>query len=72
LYQLLEQVIVSGGPTIVIPYLGLLIFGIILAVIGYIGPRIAPEGGRIWTVIFWIGILLIIIWVILFLISLCC
>ena len=68
---MLEKAIVISN-NIAIPNLGWLIFGIILALVGAIGPKVLPEGGRVWTLIFWIGIIVIIIWFILLALSLCC
>ena len=72
MYQLLEKAIVLTHSDIAVPNLGLLILGIVLALIGVILPKVIPEGNRAWLAIFWIGIIIIVIWFILLALSFCC
>jgi len=71
LLQSLQQVITtSGGPDIVIPYIGLLILGIVLAIIGWALSRSTAPGKIFWSIMFWLGIACIVIWIILLILSL--
>ena len=65
----LQQVIIHE---VGVPYLGLLILGIILAVLGKVLPQGVPQANTVWNIMFWLGVALIIIWIILFAISFCC
>jgi len=68
--QALQQAIVAtGGPNIAIPYIGLLILGIVLAILGWAIGKATPRGQPLWTIMFWLGIACIIIWIILLILS---
>jgi len=49
---------------------GLLIVGIILIVIGAIMPNFLPQGGKGWYALIVIGVIVVVIWLILLLLSL--
>ena len=58
------QVITGIGTNI-----GLLVIGIIMIVIGAVGPMFAPQGGKGWYAILVIGIIVVVVWLVLLLVS---
>lgn len=49
--------------------ISLLIIGIILIVIGAVGPMFAPQGGKGWYALLIIGIVVVVVWLVLLLIG---
>jgi hypothetical protein len=72
LQNLLQRIYFSGGPDVVLPSIGMLIAGIILVVVGWIlrvkAANLEPLGTILWI----IGWIIIVVWVILLIVALCC
>lgn len=70
LLSLQQAIITTGGPNLVVPWLGLLIAGIFMMIIGWALGRAGAPGQPLWTIIFWLGVACLIIWFILLILSL--
>jgi len=57
------------GEHISIPYIGLLILGIVLVVLGWALQRGGVPGRPFWIAMLWVGVACIIIWVVLLVLS---